>query len=76
MSYDFQINILQMQKHGWYGYCYTRGEPSSTTKKSHTIMNVILATVARVPDAGSTIALLAIAAVALLLVRRRAVAAH
>jgi hypothetical protein len=39
-------------------------------------MNVILATVARVPDTGSTIALLAIAAVALLLVRRRAVAAH
>jgi hypothetical protein len=38
-------------------------------------MNTILATVA-VPDNGPTIALLAIAVAALLLVRRKAIAAH
>jgi hypothetical protein len=38
-------------------------------------MNLVLATVA-VPDNGSTLALLAIAAVALLLVRRKAAAAR
>jgi hypothetical protein len=39
-------------------------------------MNIVLATLQRVPDNGSTIAMIAIAAVVLLMVRRKAVAAH
>jgi hypothetical protein len=39
-------------------------------------MNIVLASIAHVPDNGSTIAMLAIATVVLLLVRRKAVAAH
>jgi hypothetical protein len=60
----------------WYACCYSWLEHFSTTEKTHTIMNLVLATVASVPDTGSTIALLAIAAVVLLAVRRKSVAAH